>query len=418
MVKEPDNDNYWRKIYMIWQKLYNDRIKRMSPSIIQEMRDLVSRPGTVSFTAGEPSEDLFPLEELKSSFEKVFNESPDLLSYAPPAGDPQLRSWISNWLYEKGYTVQKVEPERILLTNGSQAALSLVSLMFFNSGTGIVLEDPSYTEAMLAFGKEGCNMMTVEMDAEGPLPDSYERVVKQNRPSFFYTIPTFQNPSGFSTSEHRKQKILEISETYGVVIIEDDPYRELWFDVPPPLTYMSLSPKSSGIFYLGSFSKIIAPGMRCGFAVLPEEVMKKAVELRVLMEIGLSSLVQRALWEFLVNTDMEGYLHELRNVYRKRRDSMVDSMKKHLEPRGFRFAVPGGGFFVWGNLPGIDCTDFAKYAAREEKVGCIPGSGFFVDPSDGREFLRFSFAQVDRKGSEEGMLRLSRALDKYPSSKG
>jgi 2-aminoadipate transaminase len=402
---------------MSWHKLYTDRVNNMSPSIIQEMKDLVSRPGTVSFTAGEPSPELFPIGGLKAAFEKVLNGYPELLSYAPPAGDPVLRSWISSWLQQRGYVEKDPGPERILLTNGSQAALGILALMFFQKGTAIVVENPSYTEAMLTFRKEGCTLLPVDMDNEGPLPDDFEKLAREKKPSFFYTIPTFQNPSGITTSEERKKDILEIAERYGIRIIEDDPYRELWYDSPPPATYIALSSESGNIIYLGSFSKIIAPGLRCGFALLPDEIMGKAVDMRVLMEIGLSSLTQRALFEFLVNADLDSYLGSIRDVYRNRRDKMISAMKNYFEPESLLFEVPMGGFFIWGRLPGTDCTDFARFAALEEKVGAIPGSGFFEDPGEGREFLRFSFAQVDGDTSWEGIIRLSRALEKYKNRK-
>ncbi len=398
---------------MTWQKLYNERVRSLTPSIIQEMRDLISVPGTISFAAGEPSSELYPVTELRSAFGKVLENSPELLAYASPAGDPCLREWISSWLYRKGYSLEEKGSDRILLTNGSQAGLNLLSLMFLEKGKKIVLEDPSYTEAMLTFSKEGVQLLTVPMDDEGPVPDLFEKVVREEKPELYYTIPTFQNPSGISVSEKRKLQILDIADRYGVRIIEDDPYRQLWFDSAPPSTYLALSEDSENIIYLGSFSKIIAPGIRCGYALLPPEVMKKAMELRVLLEIGLSSVLQRSVFEFLSTSDFEAHLVHLREVYRSRRDAMVNSLNKNIVPHGMDLGVPEGGFFIWGRIPGIDTSEFARFAAKEEKIGTVPGSGFFAVPDHGREFLRLSFAQVTPEEAEEGSQRLSRALIRY-----
>jgi len=392
--------------------MFNDRMKRLTSSSIQEMMNLSSVPGCISFAAGEPSMELYPAEKIKTAFDETLLKEPEVLAYSEPPGDPGLRNWISEWLYDKGYSPRLVGMERILLTNGSQAGLNLISLMFLEEGSRIMVEDPSYPEAILTFGKEGTEFFPVPISGDGPDIDKMEETLKKNRISFFYTIPTFQNPSGISTSAEKKRQVLALAEKYDFMIIEDDPYRELWFDDEPPVTYLSLSGDSGRVFYLGSFSKIVAPGVRCGYMVLPYDVMKKAVDLRVALEVNLPSLMHRMLHKVVTDPFFPHHLDHLRDVYRERRDSMAGSVDKYLVPLGFDFIRPAGGFFLWGRIPGIDGADFCRYAVVNEKIGVIPGEAFSPG-GEGADFVRISFAQVLPDQAKMGVGRLERALKKY-----
>lgn len=392
-----------------WNRLFNSRMERLNPSVIQEMMSLISRPGCISFTAGEPSMDLHPMEKLRQAINETLFSNPEVLAYSDPSGDPELRAWISAWLKKKGYASFEPGMERILLTNGSQAGLNFLSLMFLTEGDKILVEDPSYTEAILSFGKEGVAFLPVPLEEEGPDLDVMEDFLKKNRVSFFYTVPTFQNPSGRSISKEKKMKILELAEKYDFLIVEDDPYRELWYDSSPPATFLSLSSDNERVIYLGSFSKIVAPGVRCGYMVLPLSVMAKASDLRVAIEINLPSLIHKALLKVVDDPIFPLHLDNLRSTYRARRDCMVRDVSEFLAPLGFRFSIPQGGFFLWGSMNELDGLEFSRYAAIHEKIGVIPGEGFFVG-GGGKDYLRFSFAQVLPEQSREGMLRLERAF--------
>lgn len=395
--------------------MLSTRTKRLSPSVIQEMMELVSRPDCISFTAGEPSMDLHPLEKIRMAFNEVLFQNPEVLAYSDPCGDPELRTWISDWLEKSGYVKSGPGMENLLLTNGSQAGLNLLSLMFLQEGDRIMVEDPSYTEAILSFGKEGASFCPVPLDDQGPRLEVMEDRLKKEKISFFYSVPTFQNPSGGCISRERKLQILDLASKYDLMIVEDDPYRELWYDSPPPPTFMSLCRDEGRVIYLGSFSKTVAPGMRCGYMVLPPEVMKKAAQLRVALEINLPSILHKALLAVVDDPLFSLHLDNLRNNYRDRRDSMVAELSEHMVPLGFEFSKPGGGFFIWGKVPGIDGMAFSRYAALNEKVGIIPGKGFFVG-NGGEDYLRLSFAQVLPEDSGKGVIRLARALEGYHGS--
>ncbi len=397
---------------MSWSSLFNIRMKRLKPSIIQEMMTLVSRPGCISFTAGEPSMDLHPLEKIRSAIDETLLNDPGTLAYSEPSGDPGLRAWISSWLETNQYCAGNPGMERIFLTNGSQAGLNFISLMFLKEGDNVLVEDPSYTEAIMSFGKEGVNFLPVPLKEEGPDLQVMEDFLKKNRVSFFYSIPTFQNPSGRSISKERKVEILDLAEKYDFLIVEDDPYRELWFDSSPPPTFLSLSRDDERVIYLGSFSKIIAPGLRCGYMVLPLSIMKKAAELRVALEINLPSIIHKTVLNVVDDPLFPLHLDNIRSTYRSRRDSMVKNVYELLTPLGFSFSPPEGGFFIWGSMKGLKGLEFSRYAAINEKIGVIPGEGFFVG-TGGENYLRFSFAQVLEDQSREGVIRLNRALKNF-----
>ena len=394
---------------MDWNAIFNSRMGRLTPSSIQEMMNLSSKPGCISFTAGEPSMELYPVEKIEEAMAATLSKEPEVLAYSEPPGDPGFRDWISEWLDGKGYTPGPAGMERIMLTNGSQAGLNLLSLMFLEKGSRIMVENPSYPEAVLTFAKEGPEFLPVPMDSDGPDVAGMEDILKRNRISFFYTIPTFQNPSGLSTSTERKKRILELADKYDFMIVEDDPYRELWFDAEPSPTYLSLCGNGDRVLYLGSFSKIVAPGVRCGYMVLPPDVMKKATELRVALEVNLPSLLHRMLHKVVTDPFFDGHLDHLRDVYRSRRDSMAENVDKYLSPLGFDFSRPAGGFFLWGRVPGIDGAGFCRYAVLKEKIGVIPGKAFFVG-GGGDDYIRMSFAKVVPTQAEEGVLRLQRAM--------
>ena len=396
---------------MFWESLLNARAHRLQPSGIQEMMVYASRPGAISFAAGQPSEDLYPIEEITHGFEEAMKGT-SVLAYPYTEGDSMLRQWISNWMVEEGLASSVPGSERILLTTGSQEGLNIISQLFLKDGDVVVVENPSYPEAMLTFGKEGVRFVTVSMDEEGPVVSELEAALAKEKVAFFYTIPTFQNPSGHSTSLARKKEILSLLKKYNVVLVEDEPYRQLWFDEKPAKTYFSLA-KEEPVLYLGSFSKIIAPGLRCGWMVLPPIIMEKAVQLRLTFELGVSALLQRMIFYVVSRRNFEAHLSHLRHEYRERRDAMAEAISKHLAPLGFSFPTPKGGFFFWGSRDGLNGTDFARFAAKNFGVALIPGEIFFALPQKGQNFVRFSFAKVDREETNKGMERLAKAFREF-----
>lgn len=388
--------------------------ERLQPSLIGEMIKLVSKHKAISFTAGEPSAELFPLEELSASMQKAFSD-PGLFGYYPQnEGLVELREWIVEWMRADGLLPEWVDAGHVLLTNGSQEGISLATEAFIDEGDLIALESPTYPEAILTFVKQGAGFVPVDTDKDGILPSSLESALAKTAVKFLYTIVSFQNPSGCTTTTERRRQILEICRRHDVVILEDDPYHYLRYDGTAPESYIRLAGKDDRVIFMGSFSKIVAPGVRCGWMVAPASVMPKLNFLRVSNEISLPAAMQYALFDFMKRRDLQTYFGHLQDVYRTRRDALVAALEKHLVPLGLEFDIPEGGFFLWGRIPGLkDMIGFARFAIETEKIGFIPGTIFFPEAGTGLDTIRFSFAKVNPEMAEEGALRLARALQAF-----
>ncbi len=403
---------------MDWEAHLNARAKRLVPSVIREMMQRVSKPGVISFTAGQPSEDLYPVDALDAALQKVLREEPGLLAYPDPLGDVMLREWIAWWLKAQCVIPEGISERNIVLTTGSQEGINIVSQLFLKEGDAVVVEDPSYPEAMLSFSKEGAELLTAPFDGDGPDPAALEKILSSRKVSFFYTIPTFQNPTGRSTTAERKREILAVLRKHDTILLEDDPYRFLWYDQMPELPYSAIAEKGDRIISLGSFSKIVVPGVRCGWMILPEILAPKVAMLRLTFELGLPAFLQRAVFSVVSGPGFAGHLERLRQVYSERRDALSDALSKLAGNKGLSFERPGGGFFIWGHAPEIRSIEFARFAVEEEAVGVIPGSVFFANPGDGETELRFSFAKVAPERAWEGADRFVRALERYRAGEG
>ncbi|WP_286974589.1 PLP-dependent aminotransferase family protein [Acetomicrobium sp. UBA5826] len=389
--------------------------ERIKPSAITEMMILVKKHKAISLTAGEPSSEMYPVDLLRETIERALRD-PGILSYYPlSTGITELREWIAEWMKEDGLLPQSYGGENVIMTNGSQDGLNLVSEAFIEPGDTVLVENPTYPEALLAFGKEGANFVSVPVDRDGPIIEEMERVLSQNKVKLFYTIVNFQNPSGCVTTEERKKRILELASRYGFLIIEDDPYRYLRYEGEHEGSYIGLAQEEDRVIYLGSFSKIIAPGIRCGYIVLPSKIVGPMGELILATKLSLPAFLQRATWELLRNINMKAHLAKLTDTYRTRRDALHRFLQEKAVPQGMTYDLPKGGFFIWARVPWLkDCFDFAKYAVLEEKVGVVPGAAFYPDVlTADRSTLRLSFAKVPPETAEEAGERLGRALARY-----
>jgi len=393
--------------------------ERIKPSAITEMMILVKKHNAISLTAGEPSSEMYPVDLLRETIERALRD-PGILSYYPlSTGITELREWIAEWMKEDGLLPQSYGGENVIMTNGSQDGLNLVSEAFVEPGDTVLVENPTYPEALLAFGKEGARFVSVPVDKDGPIVEEMEKVLSQNKVKLFYTIVNFQNPSGCVTCDERKRQILELASRYGFLIIEDDPYRYLRYEGEHEGSYIGLAQEEDRVIYLGSFSKIIAPGIRCGYMVVPSKITSQMGELVLATKLSLPAFLQRATWELLRNIDMKAHLAKLADTYRTRRDALHRFLQEKTAPQGMTYDLPKGGFFIWARVPWLkDCFDFAKFAVLEEKVGVVPGAAFYPDVlTADRSTLRLSFAKVPPETAEEAGERLGRALARYKETR-
>ncbi len=394
--------------------------ERLEPSEIGEMIKLTIENDAISFTAGEPSPDIYPLDELKESFKDVFNETSLLAYYKDDFGLIELREWIADRMAVDGIAPEWASKDNILLTNGAGEAIQLVSEALIDPGSIVLVESPTYTESLLTFRKQGAQCISVPSDDNGIVPEALEDVLSKRRVRFLYTIPNFQNPSGRTSPQERREEILRIVENYNVPILEDDPYHYLSYDRVPPDSYLKLAGEDKRVIHTNSFSKTVAPGMRCGWAVIPSSLIKQMNALRVSAGLTRAAIVQKGLVNYLKSIDFNERVNFLCDTYRVRRNGMMKAIADHLDPLGIKTNYPSGGFFVWAEVPFIDdVKSFARFAVVEKKIGIIPGSAFFTqdEAHKGNNSFRISFAKVSPEVAQDGMLRLADAFDNYSSNR-
>lgn len=391
-----------------WERLLSDKVAhRLEPSLIGEMMMLVKELGAISFTAGEPSADLYPLEDLRRSFDRAFGEA-SLFSYYPHNGGlRELRRWISDWMKSDGLAPRWLSEEEVLLTNGSQEGIHLLAEAFIAEGDAIIVESPTYPEALLTFRRQGARFLSVPVDRDGIIPEALEKVLRTSGPvKFIYTIVNFHNPAGVTLSVERRKKLLEIASKYGILIFEDDPYGHLRYDGDHLPTIFSLDNEGLVLFAC-SFSKILAPGTRVAWAVGDRDLIRSLVMVKQGVDLCTSVVAQALVYEYCRQGNMDSFLPKIIAHYGKKRDAMAQAFAKHL-PADVRFVKPQGGFFFWLKLPGVDTTKLF-FKAIEHKVAFVTGPSFFP-AGGGSDNLRtcFTFAAPDQ--IEEGARRLAQAI--------
>lgn len=390
--------------------------ERLDPTEIGIMIKLAIKHNAISLTAGEPSADLYPIDELKKAFSAIFDDL-TLLGYSKEDyGLRELRDWITDRMRADDMIPDWVTSDNVLLTNGAGEAIELVAETLIDPGCTVLVEAPTFTETLLTFRKQGANCVGVPSDDDGIIPEEFEKILRSRNIRFLYTIPNFQNPSGRTSPVERRTAILDIARKYDVPIFEDDPYHYLSYDGEPPATYIKLAGADKRVLHSNSFSKLVAPGMRCGWLVVPDAIIPHLNAFRVSAGLTRPAILQKGLHAYLSSTDFGKRVQFLRETYRKRRDGMMCAIEKHLVPLGVRTNFPKGGFFIWGEADFIDdMTAFARFAVERKKVGIIPGSAFYTtdEAKNGRRSFRLSFARVAPDIADEGLRRFAAALRGY-----
>ena len=293
--------------------------------------------------------------------------------------------------------------------------MSLAAEALVDPGSLALVESPTYTEALLTLRKQGAVCVPVPSDDDGIIPEELDRVASSRRARFLYTIPNFQNPSGRTTPIGRRVRILDVLRKHDMALVEDDPYHYLSYDGEPPTSYLKLAGDDRRVIHCNSFSKIITPGLRCGWAVIPPALAGIFTTLRISSGLGRPLVIHHGALNYLEGIDFASRVAELRDAYRAKRGVMLESAARHLSPLGIRMNRPKGGFFIWADAtPGVNTRDFAHYAVREKKIGIIPGTAFYpAGEEKGLGSFRRSYAKVPAESIEEGMTRLADAFRSY-----
>ncbi|HEY75077.1 MAG TPA: PLP-dependent aminotransferase family protein [Thermoflexia bacterium] len=396
-----------------WAPHLSTRVQRMKSSAIRELLKLTQQPDIISFAGGLPAPELFPLREVEEACRYVIRTEGDrALQYGPTEGYLPLREWLATSMHK--YGVPAV-PDNVLVTNGSQQALDLIGKVFIDPGDFVITSRPTYLGAIQAWNAYGARYQTVDLDDDGMVVDqieeAYERAVRESGrpPKFIYVLPNFHNPAGTTLSLERRQRLAEIATRLDLPIVEDDPYGALRYegeDLPPVCTYV---PERT--IYLGTFSKTLTPGLRLGWIVCPEVLMKRFVLAKQGADLHTGTFAQFVANDICQRGFLKPHVQRLRRVYKERRDTMLEALAEFW-PEGCSWTHPQGGLFLWARVPeSIDTTEFFKRAV-EEKVAYVPGVNFYPNGDGGFNAMRLNFSYSPPDKIVEGIRRLGIALKK------
>jgi 2-aminoadipate transaminase len=399
-----------KNISDVLQGLLSMTSKRLVRSEIRELLKLTRVPGVISFAGGLPFGGLFPIEEMKDIANTVLErEGETALQYGPTEGDERLIEFLAAWMKEtEGVDVEK---ENILIVSGSQQALDLIGKIFIDPGDPIIIGLPSYLGAIQAFRSIRANMVGTRLDKQGMNVDTVADILrtytaKGQKIKFIYVVPDFQNPSGVTLSRERRERLLALCYEHEVVLVEDSPYRDLRFEGEPIPMVRTLD-KNGYAFSLHTFSKLLFPGTRLGWIVADKAIMEKLVMIKQPTDLCTSPLNQSLVYEFCRRGLLKSHLPKIIDLYRKKRDVMINALEKYMpEGAGVDWTRPQGGLFLWLTLPnGMDAGELLPKAI-EKKVAYVVGSAFHFDRS-GQNTMRLNFSYPSEEQIEEGIKRLA-----------
>ena len=393
---------------------FADRLNNVETSAIRELFKLLGKPGIISFAGGFPDPAMFDVEGIKEASSKALNEEPGgALQYGATEGYNPLREQLASFMASKGATVS---PDGLIVTTGSQQALDLLGKTMISPGDKVIVEGPTFLATIQCFRLYGAELISAPVDAHGVDTDALEQLIAEHQPKFVYLIPTFGNPSGALLSLARRKRVLELAVTYQTLIVEDDPYGDLYFGDAPPPSLLALSDSVPGsrelLAHCGSLSKVLSPGLRVGWMIAPPELLAKATMCKQFSDAHTSTFAQATASQYLKSGRMPATLANVRRVYGQRATAMGAALTRELG-HAVTFSQPQGGLFFWAALTGeggkvSDAGVFAKKAI-EQNVAFVPGAPFYAANPDHATF-RLSFATADVAKIEEGVARLGKAL--------
>ncbi len=398
-----------------WQRLYAHRTEGMRASDIREILKVTAQPEVISLAGGLPAPELFPVDEYRRAFEWVFESNgAQALQYGPSEGYRPLRTFVAERMSRFG---MNCAPDDILITNGSQQALDLIGKILLNPGDAVLVEKPTYMGALQAFNQYQPSYTVVPMDEDGMCVDEVERLIDRRGDGgapikFIYAIPNFQNPTGRSMSLERRQRLVEVASQYGVPVVEDDPYGELRYEGAHLPSLKSLDTTGS-VIYLGTFSKILAPGFRLGWMLGSPEVMETLIHGKQPSDLHTGMAIQMATYEVAKDGFIDKHVEHIKVFYRERRDVMLQALAEHFPPDA-HYTRPAGGLFVWAELPRSVDTRELLLDAIQDRVAFVPGQGFHPDNS-GTNTMRLNFSNVPPEQLREGVRRLGNAIQRHLS---
>ncbi len=394
---------------------FAERLNNVETSAIRELFKLLGKPGIISFAGGFPDSALFDVAGIRAASDAALTAEPGAaLQYGATEGYQPLREQIAAFMAGKG--VSGVAPTDFLLTTASQQALDLLGKTMISPGDKVIVEGPTFLATIQCFRLYGAEVISAPIDAQGVDTQALENLIAEHQPKMVYLIPTFGNPSGATLSLERRKKVLELAVKYQTLVVEDDPYGDLYFDAAPPPSLLALSSEVPGsrdwLAHCGSLSKVLSPGLRIGWLVAPEALRDRAVMCKQFSDANTSTFAQATAAQYLKAGHMPATLAKVRAVYAERAQAMGDALRKELGD-AVSFVAPQGGLFLWVRLTGArgqlqDANVLAKRAI-DQGVAFVPGAPFFAQNPDVASF-RLSFATADVAKIQDGIARLGQAL--------
>lgn len=387
---------------------FSDSVSLFQSSAVREILKLTQGGNIVSFAGGLPSEELFPLEAVKSAFEKVFSLGSKALQYGLTEGFLPLREAIAERMLAKSIVVQ---PEDILLTSGSQQAIDLLSRVYLNPGDTVFVQEPTYLAALQVFRSRGARIVSVAGDEHGMDMEDLARKIKLHQPKLLYVNPTFSNPTGYVWSVEKRSALIQLCHDSNLLILEDDPYGELQYAADqryPSIFSLDRHPHGSSVVYTGTFSKTVAPALRTGWVLGDPSVIKAMTKAKQAADLHSGSLDQQALYHLLRDFDLEGHIQQIRRVYGRGMNEMVRLLEP-LRSVGLRWNTPQGGMFLWVELPEEWNAEQLLRLAVTKGVAFVPGASFYAEHPK-LNTLRMNFTHASAEQLARGMDRFSAAV--------
>lgn len=390
---------------------FSNKISSLQPSAIREILKATSNPEIIPLAAGNPAPDAFPVEEIRAIAKEILEKNPiDALQYGVSEGYQPLRNTVSAWMKE--HENIGTDNDDILILSGATQVMDLLTKVLCNEGDTVICEEPSFIGSLNCFRSYGCKLKGVPVEADGIDVDALEEVLKATPDAkFIYTIPNFQNPSGATMSLAKRKKLYSLAKKYGVMILEDNPYGDLRVSGERVETIKSMD-KDGIVIYAGSFSKILAPGLRVAYCIGPKPVLAKMTVGKQASDVHTPCLNQMIVNEWLKKYDVAAHIAKIQDIYRKKLNLMCDCIDKELGDFA-TYVRPEGGLFIWCRLPdNVDMLEFVQKAV-EKKVAVVPGNAFLMNDTGKTQYIRLNFSTPSDEGIVNGIKALGEVAKEY-----
>lgn len=391
--------------------IFSNKISSLQPSAIREILKATADPSIIPLAAGNPAPDAFPVEEVQAIAQEILKERPiDALQYGVSEGYQPLRDTIMNWM--KRHENIGNDYDNIIIVSGATQVMDLVTKVLCNEGDTVICEEPSFIGSLNCFRSYGCHLKGIPVEADGMNVDVLEETLKTTENvKFIYTIPNFQNPSGATMSLEKRKRLYALAKEYGVVILEDNPYGDLRVAGEKLPTIKSMDDEGI-VVYAGSFSKILAPGLRVAYCIAHQNLLAKMTVGKQASDVHTPCLNQMIVDEWFKKYDVDEHIAKIQKIYKKKLDLMCDCIDKELGDF-VEYVRPEGGLFIWCKLPDdVDMLEFVQKAV-EKKVAVVPGNAFLMNDTDKTQYIRLNFSTPSDEGIVNGVKALGVVAKEY-----